>query len=185
MRNRLFIAINLPEKIKDRLSDFQVKYSELPARWTEKQNLHITLIFLGYVNQDEIPEILKMTEETAKKHNAFPLTLNKICYGPPQKTPRMVWVIGKKSEELGKLQSDLENSLSNLSFKKEGRPHSAHITLARLNQWQFKQLELEERPQIEQDINLEFEVNSIEIMQSNLKRTGAEYMLLQSVTLGK
>ena len=185
MRHRLFIAINLPEKIKNRLSELQSKYSELPARWTKKQNLHITLIFLGYVDQDEIPEILKTTEQIAKKHNAFSLVLNKICYGPPKKTPRMVWAIGEKSEELGKLQSDLDNSLSNLSFKKQGRPRSAHITLARLNQWQFKQLELEERPQVEQDINLDFEVNSIEIMQSHLKRTGAEHMLLQSMDLGK
>jgi len=185
MRHRLFIAINLPEKIKNRLSELQSKYPELPARWTKKQNLHITLIFLGYVHQDEIPGILKTTEQIAKKHNAFSLVLNKICYGPPQKTPRMVWAIGEKSKELGKLQSDLDNSLSNLSFKKESRPCSPHITLARLNQWQFKQIELEEKPQIEQNINLDFEVNSIEIMQSHLKRTGAEYMLLQSMALGK
>lgn len=185
MRYRLFIAVNLPEKIKNKLNDFQFKWPELPARWTRKQNLHITLVFLGYVKELEIPEILKTTEQIAKKHNAFSLVLNKICYGPPEKTPRMVWIKGKKSEELGKLQSDLENSLSNLSFKKEDRPQSVHITLARIKQWEFKQIELEERPQIEQDINLEFKVNSIEIMQSHLKRTGAEYMLLQSVALGK
>jgi 2'-5' RNA ligase len=220
MRHRLFIAINLPEIIKNNLSNFQTKYPELPARWTKKQNLHITLVFLGYVNEHEIPEILKTTEEVAKKHNAFSLVLNRICYGPPKKTPRMVWAEGEKSEELGKLQSDLEKSLttratakgekedlsslttklsrsesegrdevlpssSALSFKKEGRPYSVHITLARLNQWQFKQIELEERPQIEQDVNLDFEVNSIEIMQSHLKRTGAEYLLLQSIALGE
>ncbi len=185
MRHRLFIAINLPEKIKNRLSNFQTKYPELPARWTKKQNLHITLVFLGYVREHEIPGILKTTEEVAKKHNAFSLVLNKVCYGPPEKTPRMVWAEGEKSEELGKLQSDLENSLSSLSFKKEGRPYSVHITLARLDQWQFKKIELEERPQIKQDINLDFEVNSIEIMQSYLKRTGAEYTLLQSIALGK
>ena len=185
MRHRLFIAINLPEIIKNNLSSFQTKYPELPARWTKKQNLHITLIFLGYINEDEIPEILKTTEEVAKKHNAFSLVLNRICYGPPKKTPRMVWAVGESSKELGRLKKDLENSLSDVSLKKETRPHSIHITLARLNQWQFKQIELEERPQIEQDVNLDFKVNSIEIMQSHLKRTGAEYLMLQSIALGE
>jgi 2'-5' RNA ligase len=183
MRHRLFIAINLPEKIKDRLSSFQKKYPELPARWTKKRNLHITLVFLGYVNEQEIPEILKTVEAVAKKHDAFSLTLNRVCYGPPKKTPRMVWAHGEKSKEMGSLQSDLENSLLNLSFKKEKRPYTVHITLARFNQMQFGRIEPEERPEVEGNINLTFEVNSIEMMKSQLKRSGAEYSIMQSFPL--
>ncbi len=183
MRHRLFIAINLPEKVKSKLSSYSLKYQELPAKWTKKQNIHITLLFLGYIQEDEISEILKNTEQVVKSHNSFSLTLNKICYGPPKKTPRMVWAAGEKSEKLGKLRTDLENSLSNLDFEKEKRAYSPHITLARLRQWEFRNIEPEERPGIEQDINLSFEVNSIEIMESQLKRTGAEYTILNSFQL--
>jgi len=183
MRHRLFIAINLPEKVKNRLGSYSLKYQELPARWTKKQNIHITLVFLGYVKEDEISEILKNTEQVVKNHSSFSLTLNKICFGPPKKTPRMVWAVGEKSEELGKLRTGLENSLSNLVFKKEKRAYSPHITLARLKQWEFKNIEPEERPEIEQNISLSFEVNSIEIMESQLKRTGAEYSVMQSFLL--
>ncbi|MCP6718022.1 MAG: RNA 2',3'-cyclic phosphodiesterase [Patescibacteria group bacterium] len=183
MRHRLFIAINLPEKVKNKLNGYSLKYQELPARWTKKQNIHITLLFLGYVQEDEISEILKNTEQVVKNHNFFSLTLNKICYGPPKKTPRMIWAVGEISEQLGELRADLENSLSNLSFKKEKRAYSPHITLARLRQWEFRNIEPEERLQIEQGINLSFEVNSIEIMESQLKRTDAEYSVMQSFPL--
>ncbi len=183
MRHRLFIAVNLPENIKNKLSDFQSKWPELPARWTKKQNLHITLVFLGYVKDEEIPEILKIAEEIGNKHSSFSINLNKICYGPPKKIPRMVWAVGESSKELGKLKKDLENSLSNVSLKEEARPHSPHITLSRIRQWQFRQIELEERPEINESIDLGFEVNSIEIMESQLKRTGAEYSVMQSFPL--
>lgn len=183
MNRRVFIAINLPESLKIKLAKFQSKWPDLPAKWTKKENLHITLAFLGYVQDDEIPEILRKTEEIAKKHKPFQLNFNKICYGPPKKALRMVWAMGEKSEELRGLQSDLENSLSNLPFKKENRSYSSHITLARIRQWEFKQIELEERPQIEELIDLSFEVNSIELMESQLKRTGAKYIVLQSVPL--
>jgi len=183
MRHRLFIAINLPENIKNKLRDFQSKWSELPAKWTKKQNLHITLVFLGYVKDEEIPEILKIIEEIGDKHSSFSINLNKICYGPPKKTPRMVWAVGESSKELGKLKKDLENSLSNVSLEEKTRPHSPHITLSRIRQWEFRQIELDERPNIEENINLSFDVNSIEIMESQLKRTGAEYSVLQSFPL--
>jgi 2'-5' RNA ligase len=193
MRHRIFLAINLPEKIKQELSKHQNKiermftFEQKPIRWVKKGNLHITMVFLGYVSEEDIPEILKTTEQTVKQNNSFSINLNKICYGPPKKIlPRMVWALGEKSEELGKLQTELENSL--LSFPKglkrsEGRPHTPHITLGRIQKWKFKRIEPEERPEIEEDISLSFQVNSIEIMESQLKRTGAEYSILQSFQL--
>jgi len=55
-----------------------------------------------------------------------------------------------------------------------------HINLGRIKTWQFRQIEPEERPEINENINLSFEVNSIEIMESRLKRTGPDYTILES-----
>ena len=52
-RRRIFIAINLPEDIKRELAAYDQKWSDLPVRWTEKENLHITLEFLGYLTDEE------------------------------------------------------------------------------------------------------------------------------------
>ena len=178
MRHRIVIAINLPENIKKKLSEYENKWLELPCRWTKKENLHITLMFLGYLSNEELMEVLRMTREAAQKHEPFFINLKKIIYGPPKKMPpRMVWAEGEKSEELGKLQKNLENSLS------ESRPYAPHITLGRIKAWEFQKIEPEERPEVNETINLNFEVNSIEVMESELKRTGPEYTILETCSL--
>ena len=188
MPRRIFVAINLPEKIKGNLVNYQRKWPELPIRWTKKDNLHITLFFIGHVKDEEIPGICNIVEEIAGKNTSFSINLNKIVYAPPKKIPpRMVWVSGEKSEGLTKLQQGLENSLLASPVKKnieqEKRLYSPHITLGRIRTWEFRRLEIEERPVIEEDISLNFEVNSIEIMESQLKKGGAEYTILNSYNL--
>jgi len=190
MRHRIFIAINLPEDIKKNLVDYQTKWPELPIRWTKKENLHITLMFLGYLVDEELLEILRITKEVAQRHESFSINLKKIIYGPPKKLPpRMVWAEGEKSKELGKLQKDLENSLSAEASAKadrlvrESRPYAPHITLGRIKAWEFRKIEPEERPEVNEEINLNFEVNSIEVMESELKRGGPEYAILESCPL--
>lgn len=163
MRHRIFIAINLPEDIKERLIDYQSKWPELPIRWTKKNNLHITLEFLGYLSDDELLKVCQDTRELASKHQPFTVTLNKIYYGPPKKMPpRMVWVTGEKMQALGLLP---------------------HITLGRIRTWEFRQIEPEERPQVDEEINLSFEVKSIEVMESVLKREGPSYIIVESCQL--
>ena len=188
MPRRIFIAINLPEKIKENLVSYQRKWPELPIKWTKKDNLHITLVFIGHVKDEEIPEICNIVEKIAEKNSVFTISLNKIVYAPPKKMPpRMVWASGEKSEQLTKLQRALENSLLASPLKKnikqEKRLYSPHITLGRIKRWDFKQLEIEERPSINEDVSFNFEVSSIEIMESQLKRTGAEYTVLNSYNL--
>jgi len=187
MPRRIFIAIKLPEKIKSQFINYQRKWPDLPIKWTKKDNLHITLVFIGYVKDEEIPEICQIVEEIAGKNSIFTISLNKIVYAPPKKMPpRMVWVSGEKSEELTKLQRSLENSLLASPLKKnikQERLYSPHVTLGRIKRWDFKQLEIEERPSINENVSFNFEVSSIEIMESQLKRTGAEYTVLESVPL--
>jgi len=163
MQRRIFIALNLPESIKNKLVKYQLKWLELPCRWTKKENLHITLEFLGYLTDEELMELCQRTRKIASEKKAFSICLNKICYGPPKKNPpRMVWVTGEKIKEF------------NLS---------PHITLGRIKTWQFRQIEPEERSEINEDIDLNFEVNSIEIMESQLKKTGPDYTILESCPL--
>lgn len=181
VKQRIFIAVNLPKNIKEELVNFQAKWSELPVRWAKPDNLHLTLVFLGYVSNDELPELLGIVEETAKRHKPFSINLTKICYGPPKKPPRMIWIEGEKSEELAKLQKDLEKNLG----AAETRPYTPHLTLGRIRQMEFRQMEPEERPEINEEISFNFEVNSIEVMGSELRRGGAEYTILESIPLSK
>jgi 2'-5' RNA ligase len=190
MRRRIFIAINLTEEIRKELEKFQFKFSELPARWVKKENLHITLAFLGYVKDEDLPRIIEIAKNVATRHAPFLIKIVKVTYGPPKVSPpRMVWAIGEKNENLWKLQEDLKNALMEMKIpqleEEEGRGFIPHITLARIRKWEFKQMEPEERPEIDEDLNFSFDVKSIEIMESHLKRGGAEYTVLESIPLSK
>lgn len=179
-KHRIFIAINLPETIKKELLGYKKKWPELPARWVKENNIHITLNFLGYVADEEIPDILQAVESVSMKHSCFYVKLNKICYGPEGKSPpRMVWAAGEKGNELKGLKDDLDKALNNY----ENRGFAPHITLARIRMWDFKKIDPEDIPEINESIDLQFEAKSIEVMESKLKKGGAEYGILQSYKL--
>jgi len=106
------------------------------------------------------------------------INLERIILGPPDKTPRIFWVQGEKSEELGKLQGDLEERIE----QRHGGRHAfrPHITLAR-----FKYPLVKSLPQkVDDEFKAQIPVETIEVMQSNLKRSGAEYSVLESIELG-
>jgi len=90
----------------------------------------------------------------------------------------MVWAIGEKSEAFNKLKTNLSQSLF---F--ELKPGAPHITLARIRAWDFRKIEPEERPEVNEDISQTFNVSSIELMESKLKRGGPEYIILESYPL--
>ena len=184
-KHRVFVAINLPNEIKKELFSYSEKYPELPAKWTAKDNLHITLEFLGNLTDEEIGEVCLAVKSVAEKHKSFSLNINKILYGPPKKMPpRMVWAEGEKSKELSLLREDLENALTEkVRFVPENRIFAPHITLARISEWEFRKIEPEERPEINEALDLFFTVESIEVMESELKRGGPVYTILESHNL--
>jgi len=202
--HRIFIAINLPERVKAELENLEKELDNLfpsevsgPARqslgegggmirWVKKDNLHLTLLFIGSVSDEEIPKICEIVRNVAQNQKPFSLRFEKVGYGPPGKMPpRLIWLdIGKESGLLTlaeKLKQDIGESGILRKIKK--RAFSPHITLGRIRTWQWRRIELEERQEIEREISLNFEVKSTEIMESKLKRTGSEYTILESAKL--
>lgn len=184
-RKRTFIAICLPDNIKEQLSEFQRKWPELPCKWVKKENLHITLNFLGDLKQERIDKAFEVLQEISEKNNQFSILFNKICYGPDQKIPpRLVWAQGENTKEFLKLKQELDSLLAEkINFTIENRNFTPHITLARIKKWDWQKIDLEERPDVNLSISIQIQINSIEIMESRLKRTGAEYKILKSFKL--
>lgn len=189
MPHRIFIAINLPKSTREKLYSKRDDYPDLPCRWTKKENLHLTVMFLGYLNDEEVVDVCQKVREIGSKHSPFWLELESIVYGPPRKKPpRMVWAQGRSSLALGRLEQDLKNSFFEMvAHEKPGETQafSPHITLGRLKQWEFQKQEADEVPEINEEISLRFTVNSIEVMESELRKEGPEYGLLESAPLLK
>jgi len=186
MLHRIFIAINLPENVKRKLLTFKDKYQEVPAKWVRPDNLHITLLFLGNLDDNQLNQTIKTAKEVCDKQKPFVVALKKVCFNENQKkVPRMVWVEGEGDNDLFSLQKELEQKIFNLeSFQykeKENRSFFFHVTLARIRQWELQKME--EMPDINEELDIRFEVNTIEIMESELKRGGPEYTILDSFEL--
>lgn len=187
--HRIFLAINLPDAAKTKLGALQGQWPDLPANWTKKENFHVTLVFFGNASDQETADICKTTRDAAGRHDPFILSFNRVSYGPSQKIPpRMVWLQGERSFELGSLRQDLENTLYQLGngrVEKTGAAgFSPHITLARIRQFEIRKMDPEEVPGIEEDMALSFMVESVEVMESELKRGGPVYTVLESAKLG-
>ncbi len=195
MKRRVFIAINLPDNIKKRLKEFQEKYDYLftrqslggggPVRWTKEASLHLTLVFIGYVSDEQMLEICRVSREVAAKCEPFFINFKRILLGPPGKPPRMIWVEGEMSRELTNLKNLLEDALldSDSGFRhKEARLARPHITLARIKMEQWHQME--SAPRIDEEFQAQVPVSSIEAMDSDLRSDGAEYVVLESCPIG-
>ena len=172
-QHRIFLAINLPDKIKKRLSEFRKEWFDFPVKLTRIENLHITLFFIGYVNTEEILDICKLAKKAISGKSVFEIKLNKICFGPLNKKPRMIWAIGDINNNLSRLKNKLEGGYNKLFYP--------HITLARIKQKEWG--ELPSIPNIEKDISLSFLVDSVEVMESCLSRKGPEYNVLETILL--
>jgi len=179
MPHRIFLAINLPEDIKKQLLEYRSKWPELPARWVTENNLHVTLVFLGNTSEKELKEVRSIARKIASMRKPFSFSLSQIVYGPTEKQPKMIWARGIISKEFLSLQKDLAKALG----YQDERPFSLHITLARLNEWEFRKIEPEERPRVQEEISLTISVSSLQIMKSTLKRSGAEYSVIESIPL--
>ena len=190
---RLFVAINLPPHLKEIIAKsvnnlISIRCGGLPDeaknfRWLSLENWHLTPVFLGYQPDEAIGPILDSLKETAKSFPAPAVEFEKIIYGPPNKPPRMIWLTATKetSKKIQEIKNYLENNLveNGVKFQRENRPYNAHLTLARFqSSQQNNQNKLLNYP-IHQ---LSFISQSLDLMESFLKRTGAEYEILTSLT---
>jgi RNA 2',3'-cyclic 3'-phosphodiesterase len=179
MPRRIFLSINLPVKIKNTLILFKEKWPQLPARWTQPENLHITLLFFGNTGEQELKKIQERVRKVVFRYAPFTLQLSCVQYGPDAKNPRMIWAKGEDSRKLEELQKDLAKALG----QQKDHAFSLHITLARIKEWEFQRIDPEERPHIDEKISLEIPVHALDIMESKLQQKGSQYSIIESISL--
>ncbi len=100
---------------------------------------------------------------------------------PKLRSPRYIWAGGQANSEASKLKKDLEDALfESIKFKIDKNSFTAHVTLARIKDWEWRAIEPEERPEVSQSLDATFTVESIEVMESELTRQGPRYVIIES-----
>jgi len=130
---RLFIALELDETVKDQLDHIsnEVKQFTSKGRFTDRENLHLTIRFLGEVKTDSVDELIKAIDHTANQVQPFALYLHSIG-SFLKKQSHVLWVgVGGQTDKLVNLHDIMESELEKIGYQKEERPFNPHITLGR------------------------------------------------------
>jgi RNA 2',3'-cyclic 3'-phosphodiesterase len=175
---RLFTALPMDSAIAERLAILE---SGIPgARWVEPRNLHVTLRFIGEVDEATAEEIHHaLSAITAPR---FTLTLEGFgTFG--SRNPRILWAGVVRDPAMNRLQEKIETALIRCGLSPESRRFQPHVTLASLNKPPV--------PRLQAFIfdNSPFRAGPVPVphftlFRSHLSRNGAEYEVLAEYPLG-
>ncbi len=132
---RTFIAIDLNDEARGYLhQQIQRLASSLPrVRWVDPETLHLTLAFLGELDDAQLAQATQATLETARAVHPFTVRVGSLGMFGPAHNPRVIWVgLAGSLQPLLSLQARLAERLARDGFPPDERPYAPHLTLARI-----------------------------------------------------
>lgn len=190
---RLFIAVPLPEAVRE-----QMKYCiedlsarDLPVRWSDPANGHLTLHFLGEI-EPEMGELLRMTLGAATaSHETFELRTAEPGAFPSMRRPRVLWLgLWGPTHRLESLYNDLGDFLDDFGIEIEDEPLHPHITLGRIRDTEGVKVgtlpeqiheafaHLDKEHLAGKDHQVSFPITEVQLIRSYLEQDGPRYEVL-------
>ena len=171
---RIFIAAVLPDAIKKDISHIIKKAGEnfSGIRWEKPGKIHVTLKFIGSINDKTRDDILGIVKKIAVKTRTIKVSFSHIDAFPDFRKPRVLVLRLNKSQQLQDLYSIIEDELADLGIKKEERNFIPHITIGRIGKGfkvRDKGIKIESK---------EFNIMNIAVIKSELKKDGSNYINL-------
>jgi 2'-5' RNA ligase len=135
-RLRTFIAVDPGTAVQDRCVSLQETLSRTgaPIKWVEHDNLHVTLLFLGEVDDRDVVSVCRAVTTVCVTHAPFVLSVEGVGCFPNPRRPRTIWAgLGAGTQELVSLHDALESPLLALGcYRREERQFAPHLTLGRV-----------------------------------------------------
>jgi len=184
---RLFVAVNLPAEERRAVWDATAPLREarLPVRWAPESSLHLTLRFLGEVDEARVAPIEAALQGCVRGVRTFAVGLGGVGAFPSLARPRVVWIGVERHPALELLANDVERSLMTLGFEPELRPFAPHLTLGRAKHGAdgaaFRDLARLAGTVDHQGTSV---VESVDLMRSTLGPGGAVYTVISRAALG-
>jgi len=185
-RLRLFIALELPTQVKDRLLELQgrLKACGADVRWTRPEGIHLTLKFLGDTDPSAVDSLAEGLGRAASESPCFTLEASGAGAFPNLRRPRVLWA-GVKGDldALGALQGRVEREAASLGYEPEKRGFSPHLTLGRVRSPKNQQRLIDALAK-EAYVELgRIEADRLILFQSELRPSGAVYTALRVLSL--
>lgn len=186
MKRRLFASIKLPEEFKKILRD-ELNSVKLPQklepRFVPEINWHITLAFIGWVENSAVPAALRALEKFGNDgRKKMEIRFEKIAFGPGTPSKRMIWATTDSATDKvlqgahDLLRKRLEEE--GIACDEGGRKYSGHLTLARFLPTNERNL-----PRMQRDVSFNFFADKIYLTESHLQQAGPVYEDLEKIDL--
>lgn len=180
---RAFLAIPLPEQLKDsiRALQRQLKTQITSARWVRPENLHLTLHFFAEIEQETLEKIGVSMLSVRDCCRPFLVEVKGLGAFPNLHRPRVIWLALEPKEQLRQLHRDCGKILRQAGVAVDPRPYSPHLTIARMRNLRPDLTDLFNSANIHRVGHLP--VNKLVLYESRLHPGGAEHIALHKVTL--
>lgn len=185
---RTFIAVNLDSRLKTELSRFQedLKKEVVGVKWVKPELLHITLKFLGEIEEKAISQLEVPLNTLAKERASFQVHFSGLGAFPSTSRPRVIWIGTEKgAEELAGLAKEVERAVRKLQLpgvKEDRKDFVPHLTLGRARK--------NERPSLPERVlsrrwecSIPLWVDRFVLMRSDLKPGGPVYTPIKEFLL--
>ena len=192
---RVFVAVELTRELRQALGLAQAQTKERLMRrlatdariqWVRPESIHLTLKFLGDVDEGRIQAMRAALDGTLGQTSRFSVDVGGLGVFPNARAPRVLWIgLADTSHRLSRLAADVEAAFTPFGFPTEGRPFSPHLTLARIKE-QARDVgqALTASGALTEAVTAgSLAVGSVALMRSELKSSGAVYTRLWEVPL--
>ena len=181
-RLRLFIAVEIDAAVRQNVVSLQrtLGLAAPSVKWVEPHNLHVTVLFLGEVEDRELHGLFKMLTKVCAKVAAFDLRLGGVGAFPTPRRPKTLWAgVTTGAEKLQGLYAAIEEPLIDLgSYRQEERAYTPHLTLGRVTGDDDGEALALELPKQTAWTGGQMEVTELAIYTSESRKTGYEYTVV-------
>ncbi len=181
MKKRIFLGIPVQKSQKQILGRYKNLYPNSEIRWVKEEDFHITVSFLGYIEEKDIPKLELIIENVLQPLPSFILEFKKISFAPPKSTPRMIWAEFFENDSFTELVHTVEKNLAQhieISDYRNGHSPIPHITLAR-----FDKADVAEKISFTQPEISGIKISSCFLFESHLNPKGPKYTPIKNFAL--
>jgi 2'-5' RNA ligase len=198
---RAFLAVELSQELQAGIATVQQELKhriepelkrDMRISWTQPASIHLTLKFLGDMDEQVIDPLLVVVEQAIGSQIAVNVPLERLGAFPRPQSPRVLWVgplenwdRGAEAKRIAEIHGAIEQSCECLRFLRETKPFSPHLTLARIRLGERQVgVALAKGGVLDRPLSLgSLAVESVVLMKSELKPTGSVYTRLWEARL--
>jgi len=185
MKNRLlrtFISIPVPNSVKNvkQMLTSTCEDEKVVVRWVKHNNLHITLQFLGFTPEKDIPEIKEVLSKITKSQKEFDLTISNTGKFPNNDKPSVLYLgVDGNLKSLNILVNKIKEEVSSIGYGSDEKEYTPHVTVGKINYPQ------KFNPNLSTFLNssydkIDFTVNKIQFISSETLSEGVLYSILNT-----